>query len=127
MPEFHRKVSCTFCGPTPASKLTSSIAISRRIATDTGGKRGPVSSRSQQDRFRRPEREPPTGMGGGMGGGHVDRDVASANNVGVPPTVPSFGFSVPIPGMFPPGFMMGGAQAGSGGSAQPPPPGQGGN
>ncbi|KAI9041705.1 Nrd1 complex RNA-binding subunit [Aspergillus affinis] len=103
----------------------SSKAISRRIATDTGGKRGPVSSRTQQDRFRRPE--PPTGMGGGMGGGHADRDVASANNVGVPPTVPSFGFSVPIPGMFPPGFMMGGAQAGSGGSAQPPPPGQGGN
>ncbi|PWY86338.1 hypothetical protein BO94DRAFT_585931 [Aspergillus sclerotioniger CBS 115572] len=104
----------------------SSKAISRRIATDTGGKRGPVSSRSQQDRFRRPEREgPPTGMGLG---GSVERDIPNANNVGVPPAVPGFGFSFPGMPMFPPGFMMGGAQAGaSGGVAQPPPPGQGGN
>lgn len=96
--------------------LLSIIAISRRIATDTGGKRGPVSSRTQQDRFRRPERENPPGPGG-----QGDRDTASVNNVGVPPAVPGFGFSFPGMPMFPPGFMMGGAQAGS----QPPPPGQG--
>ncbi|ODM19913.1 hypothetical protein SI65_04899 [Aspergillus cristatus] len=94
----------------------SSKAISRRIATDTGGKRGPVSSRTQQDRFRRPERENPPGPGG-----QGDRDAANVNNVGVPPAVPGFGFSFPGMPMFPPGFMMGGAQAGS----QPPPPGQG--
>ncbi|GKZ50446.1 hypothetical protein AbraIFM66951_003583 [Aspergillus brasiliensis] len=103
----------------------SSKAISRRIATDTGGKRGPVSSRTQQDRFRRPERD---GSANGMGmGGSVERDIPNANNVGVPPAVPGFGFSFPGMPMFPPGFMMGGAQAGSGGAAQPPPPGQGSN
>ncbi|KAI9933355.1 hypothetical protein ASPWEDRAFT_30196 [Aspergillus wentii DTO 134E9] len=101
----------------------SSKAISRRIATDTGGKRGPVSSRTQQDRFRRPERD--NNPGPGMGG-QADRDMPSVNNVGVPPAVPGFGFSFPGMPMFPPGFMMGGAQAGSNtGSAQPPPPGQG--
>ncbi|EHA28610.1 hypothetical protein CBS115989_1628 [Aspergillus niger] len=104
----------------------SSKAISRRIATDTGGKRGPVSSRTQQDRFRRPERDGPAN-GMGMGGGSVERDIPNANNVGVPPAVPGFGFSFPGMPMFPPGFMMGGAQAGSGGAAQPPPPGQGSN
>ncbi|PYH98361.1 hypothetical protein BO71DRAFT_406191 [Aspergillus ellipticus CBS 707.79] len=105
----------------------SSKAISRRIATDTGGKRGPVSSRTQQDRFRRQDREgpPPAGM---APGGSADRDIPNANNVGVPPAVPGFGFSFPGMPMFPPGFMMGGPQAGSsGGSAQPPPPGQGSN
>ncbi|GKZ31533.1 hypothetical protein AbraIFM66950_012258 [Aspergillus brasiliensis] len=103
----------------------SSKAISRRIATDTGGKRGPVSSRTQQDRFRRPERD---GSANGMGmGGSVEREIPNANNVGVPPAVPGFGFSFPGMPMFPPGFMMGGAQAGSGGAAQPPPPGQGSN
>ncbi|KAF9885603.1 hypothetical protein FE257_012694 [Aspergillus nanangensis] len=110
----------------------SSKAISRRIATDTGGKRGPISSRTQQERFRpRQERDgAPAGMGGGGNGGHggpPDREVSSANNVGVPPAVPGFGFSFPGMPMFPPGFMMGGAQAGSGSSTQPPPPGQGGN
>ncbi|KKK16066.1 hypothetical protein P175DRAFT_0436733 [Aspergillus ochraceoroseus IBT 24754] len=104
----------------------SSKAISRRIATDTGGKRGPISSRAQQDRPRRPEREgPPMGMGVG---GQPDRDASNMNNVGVPPAVPGFGFSFPGMPMFPPGFMMGGAQAGASGSTtQPPPPGQGGN
>jgi protein NRD1 len=103
------------------------IAISRRIATDTGGKRGPVSSRTQQDRFRRPERDgQPGGMGPGGPGPHEGRDPSAVNNVGVPPAVPGFGFSFPGMHMFPPGFMMGGAQAGSsGGSSQPPPPGQG--
>ncbi|RHZ49687.1 Nrd1 complex RNA-binding subunit [Aspergillus thermomutatus] len=105
----------------------SSKAISRRIATDTGGKRGPVSSRTQQDRFRRPERDgQPGGMGPGGPGPHEGRDPSAVNNVGVPPAVPGFGFSFPGMHMFPPGFMMGGAQAGSsGGSTQPPPPGQG--
>lgn len=108
-------------------KLTPSSAISRRIATDTGGKRGPISSRTQQDRFRRPEREnqPAPGNGGG-GSGPADREAPAVNNVGVPPAVPGFGFSFPGMPMFPPGFMMGGAQAGpTGGSTQPPPPGQG--
>ncbi|KAB8199313.1 hypothetical protein BDV34DRAFT_207084 [Aspergillus parasiticus] len=107
----------------------SSKAISRRIATDTGGKRGPISSRTQQDRFPRPDRDGPSArMGPGGHGGQPDRDISNANNVGVPPAVPGFGFSFPGMPMFPPGFMMGGAQAGtSSGSAQPPPPGQGGN
>lgn len=106
----------------------SSKAISRRIATDTGGKRGPVSSRTQQDRFRRPDRDgqgppgqgggPGTGAGAGAGqgapgsgpGGAPDREAPGVNNVGVPPAVPGFGFSFPGMPMFPPGFMMGGAQ-----------------
>ncbi|KAL3445501.1 hypothetical protein BJX65DRAFT_146604 [Aspergillus insuetus] len=93
----------------------SSKAISRRIATDTGGKRGPVSTRVSNDRPPRRDRDgPPMG------------DPNSANNVGVPPAVPGFGFSFPGMPMFPPGFMMGGAQ-GAGGAAQPPAPGQGGN
>lgn len=105
----------------------SSKAISRRIATDTGGRRGPISSRTQQDgrqdnRFRRPERENYSGPGGQQ----PEHDAPNVNNVGVPPAVPGFGFSFPGMPMFPPGFMMGGAQAGStGGSSQPPPPGQG--
>ncbi|KAL3459860.1 hypothetical protein BJX64DRAFT_264252 [Aspergillus heterothallicus] len=93
----------------------SSKAISRRIATDTGGKRGPVSTRVSNDRPPRRDRDGPP-----MGG-----DPNSANNVGVPPAVPGFGFSFPGMPMFPPGFMMGGAQGA--GAAQPPPPGQGGN
>ncbi|KAF7593166.1 hypothetical protein BBP40_011879 [Aspergillus hancockii] len=107
----------------------SSKAISRRIATDTGGKRGPISSRTQQDRFTRPDRDgPPARMGPGGHGGQPDRDIPNTNNVGVPPAVPGFGFSFPGMPMFPPGFMMGGAQTGTpSGSAQPPPPGQGGN
>ncbi|KAL2830356.1 hypothetical protein BJY01DRAFT_119488 [Aspergillus pseudoustus] len=93
----------------------SSKAISRRIATDTGGKRGPVSTRVSNDRPPRRDRDGPPMA-----------DPNSANNVGVPPAVPGFGFSFPGMPMFPPGFMMGGAQ-GAGGAAQPPPPGQGGN
>ncbi|PLN77083.1 hypothetical protein BDW42DRAFT_177491 [Aspergillus taichungensis] len=107
----------------------SSKAISRRIATDTGGKRGPVSSRTQQDRGgRRPEHADPQGgkpVGPGGPSGSVDRDTSGVGNIGVPPAVPGFGFSFPGMPMFPPGFMMGGA--GAGGSSQPPPPGQGGN
>ncbi|KAL4870180.1 hypothetical protein BDV12DRAFT_166331 [Aspergillus spectabilis] len=88
----------------------SSKAISRRIATDTGGKRGPVSTRVQHDRPPRRDRDgPPMG------------DPNSVNNVGVPPPVPGFGFSFPGMPMFPPGFMMGGAQ---GNATQPSPPGQ---
>ncbi|KAL4771692.1 hypothetical protein BDW60DRAFT_217046 [Aspergillus nidulans var. acristatus] len=89
----------------------SSKAISRRIATDTGGKRGPVSTRVQHDRPPRRERDGPQ-----MG------DTSNANNVGVPPAVPGFGFSFPGMPLFPPGFMMGGAQPGN--PSQPPPPGQ---
>ncbi|KAL1998160.1 hypothetical protein VTN02DRAFT_6744 [Thermoascus thermophilus] len=107
----------------------SSKAISRRMATDQGGKRGPQSSRSQHERFRRQERGADShGAGGNAGGAatNADRDASNANNVGVPPAVPGFGFSFPGMPMFPPGFMMGGAQAGSSTStSQPPPPGQG--
>ncbi|GAD99445.1 RNA binding protein Nrd1 [Paecilomyces variotii No. 5] len=104
----------------------SSKAISRRMATDKGGQRGPQSSRSQHDRFGGRPRERGMdnhGHGGPPGpGGHPDRDPSNAN-VGVPPAVPGFGFSFPGVPMFPPGFMMGGAQ-GSSSPAQPPPPGQ---
>jgi protein NRD1 len=97
------------------------------MATDQGGKRGPQSSRLVHDRFRRPERgmDNHSSAVGGMGvpGGNADRDPSNANNPGVPPAVPGFGFSFPGMPMFPPGFMMGGAQPGT--SAQPPPPGQG--
>ncbi|KAG0157996.1 hypothetical protein PDIDSM_5509 [Penicillium digitatum] len=72
----------------------SSKAISRRIATDTGGKRGPISTRTnpnpQDARFggRRPERD---GYGGGpqMGGGELD--MPNMNNQGAAPAVPSYG------------------------------------
>ncbi|KAL3470392.1 hypothetical protein BJX99DRAFT_50275 [Aspergillus californicus] len=90
----------------------SSKAISRRIATDTGGKRGPVSTRVSHDRPRRDGRDQEGPMIG---------EQPNVNNVGVPPAVPGFGFSFPGMPLFPPGFMMGGAQ---GGGAQPPPPGQ---
>ncbi|KAI9670167.1 MAG: hypothetical protein M1817_004504 [Caeruleum heppii] len=71
----------------------SSKAISRRMATDQGGKTGPRSSRGGNEgagRFRRndrpdyPEREP-------------------AGTVGVPPAVPGFGFQFPT---FPNGMPM---------------------
>lgn len=83
-----------------------------------------MSSRTQQDRFRRPERDgqgsgqgqgqgqgpgPGPGAGAGQGSG-PDREAPGVNNVGVPPAVPGFGFSFPGMPMFPPGFMMGGAQ-----------------
>ncbi|KAJ5813860.1 hypothetical protein N7504_010515 [Penicillium tannophilum] len=102
----------------------SSKAISRRIATDTGGKRGPISTRTQGDRFtggRRPERD-------GFGGGHHsgppqgDRDMPNNVNSAVPPAVPAYGFSFPGMPMLPPGFMMG---QGSMQTSQPPAPGQG--
>ena len=76
-----------------------------------------MSTRNPERGFRRPEREGP-GPGGPDGPG--DRDGPNAN-VGVPPAVPGFGFQFPGMQMFPPGFMMGGAQ---GGQSQPPPPGQ---
>ncbi|MCJ1450305.1 hypothetical protein MMC28_000635 [Mycoblastus sanguinarius] len=87
----------------------SSKAISRRMQTDKGGQQGPRSTRDgpsnpQPQRYRQqPERN--------------DRD---ANNIGVSPAVPHFGFQ--FPGMpngfqFPPGFVMPGTPT------QPPPPG----
>jgi protein NRD1 len=95
------------------------------MATDQGGKRGPQSSRTQTDRsFRRPERGMDMNNGGGMYGGMggSDRDYANTANPAVPPAVPGFGFQLPGMPMFPPGFMLGGAQPGS--TPQPPPPGQ---
>lgn len=101
----------------------SSKAISRRMATDQGGKRGPQSSRTQPERFRRQERDMNNGGGGGggmYGGG--ERDYSSATNPAVAPAVPGFGFQLPGMPIFPQGFMLGGAQPGS--TPQPPPPGQ---
>lgn len=110
----------------------SSKAISRRIATDTGGRRGPISSRGQPERggyggggFRRQDRD---GYGGGPTAGpgpQGERDMANVNNPAVPPAVPAYGFNFANMPMLPPGFMMGGAQAGSMPNSQPPPPGQG--
>ncbi|KAJ5906291.1 uncharacterized protein N7473_003207 [Penicillium subrubescens] len=113
----------------------SSKAISRRIATDTGGKRGPISTRGG------PEQGPPQQRFGGGGRGRSDRDgygghsqggqgqdqhdMSAAGNPGVPPAVPAYGFNFPgMPAMpfLPPGYMMGNAQTPS---SQPPPPGQG--
>ncbi|KAF7712470.1 Uncharacterized protein PECH_003270 [Penicillium ucsense] len=114
----------------------SSKAISRRIATDTGGRRGPISSRGGH------EQGPPRfggggrgrfdrdGHGGGSHGSHgqghdQQQDMMGAQNPGVPPAVPAYGFNFPgMPAMpfLPPGFMMGNAQQPG---SQPPPPGQG--
>ncbi|KAJ5482462.1 hypothetical protein N7475_001274 [Penicillium sp. IBT 31633x] len=106
----------------------SSKAISRRIATDTGGKRGPISTRTNPNhdtRFggRRPERD---GYGGAphMGGGQGELEMPNLNNQGVAPAVPSYGFNFASMPMLPPGFMLGGAQGGMPG-AQPPSGGQG--
>ncbi|KAJ5191446.1 uncharacterized protein N7498_010431 [Penicillium cinerascens] len=110
----------------------SSKAISRRIATDTGGKRGPQSSRggpTNEQRFggggRRQERDgfggPPNANSAPQG----DRDMSNMNNPAVPPAVPAYGFNFASMPMLPPGFMMGGAQAGQMPGSQPPPPGQG--
>ncbi|KAJ5095194.1 hypothetical protein N7532_007485 [Penicillium argentinense] len=110
----------------------SSKAISRRIATDTGGKRGPVSSRTQSDRFGGNGGNGGGGGGGGGGGrrqdrdgygghhGGPDHDTSSANNPAVAPAVPSYGFNFASMPMLPPGFMMGGAQAGGMPTTQPP-------
>ncbi|OOQ83871.1 RNA binding protein Nrd1 [Penicillium brasilianum] len=114
----------------------SSKAISRRIATDTGGKRGPISTRGGPE-----QAPPPQQRFGGGGRGRFDRDgfggpsqggqgqdqhdMSGAPNPGVPPAVPAYGFNFPgMPAMpfLPPGYMMGNAQAPS---TQPPPPGQG--
>ncbi|KAJ5698274.1 hypothetical protein N7462_000279 [Penicillium macrosclerotiorum] len=121
----------------------SSKAISRRIATDTGGKRGPVSSRGQNpDRFAgsgagagagagagggrgRPDRDAYGGAPNPGGPGRNDRDMSTVNNPAVAPAVPAYGFNFASMPMLPPGFMMGGAQAGAMPTTQPPPPGQG--
>ncbi|PGH18854.1 hypothetical protein AJ79_00267 [Helicocarpus griseus UAMH5409] len=108
----------------------SSKAISRRMATDQGGKRGPQSTRTnmEPERFRRPHRGPPPSHMdhshdhgyGDRNGNSNDRNDANANNanaIGVPPAVPGFGFSFPGMPMFPPGFMMGGAAGATGAAA----------
>jgi len=100
----------------------SSKAISRRMATDQGGKRGPQSSRTnphgERDRgFRRNDRH--EGGSGGGGGSGQDRDhAANPNNIGVPPAVPGFGFNFPGMPNFAQNFMMGGQ--GSLAGQQPP-------
>jgi protein NRD1 len=97
----------------------SSKAISRRIATDTGGKRGPISTRTnpnpnQDARFGgRRERE---------GYGAPEPEMPNMNNPSVAPAVPAYGFNFASMPMLPPGFMMGqGSMPGS----QPPSGGQG--
>ncbi|KAJ5908008.1 hypothetical protein N7495_000690 [Penicillium taxi] len=129
----------------------SSKAISRRIATDTGGRRGPISTRQPNDRgfggnqndrgFGNQTND--RGFGGGndrFGGarrqdrGNYDAPAGNpggrgtpdmnANNPSVPPPVPAYGFNFPGMPMLPPGFMMGGAQAAMP-STQAPAPGQG--
>ncbi|CAG8192590.1 unnamed protein product [Penicillium salamii] len=93
----------------------SSKAISRRIATDTGGKRGPISTRQPQSnpnteaRFGRRERD-------GYGMGEPEMNM---NNPGVAPAVPAYGFNFASMPMLPP-FMMGQGMPG-----QPPSNGQG--
>ncbi|KAM5444709.1 hypothetical protein MferCBS31731_000164 [Microsporum ferrugineum] len=104
----------------------SSKAISRRMATDQGGKRGPQSSRYSHERFRRNERGGDDGHNNSSG--DHDRDAASgpnANAIGVPPAVPGFGFSFPGMPMFPPGFILPGTQPSTTGApSQPPAQGQ---
>lgn len=93
------------------------------MATDSGGKRGPQSSRTQGDRFRR-DRGMDMGNGGGMYGGGAEHEAPNLSNPAVAPAVPGFGFQFPGMPMLPPGFpMLGGGQPGS--TPQPPPPGQG--
>lgn len=103
----------------------SSKAISRRIATDTGGKRGPISTRTNPNhdaRFgRRPDRD---GYGAPHMGGQGEHDLSNMSNQGAAPAVPSYGFNFASMPMLPPGFMLGGAQGGMPG-AQPPSSGQG--
>jgi protein NRD1 len=92
------------------------------MATDSGGKRGPQSSRTQGDGFRRRDRGMDMPNGGGMYGGGQDHEGPNLSNPAVAPAVPGFGFQFPGMPMLPPGFMLGG-QPGS--APQPPPPGQG--
>jgi protein NRD1 len=104
----------------------SSKAISRRIATDTGGKRGPISTRqpgpnpnpNHDARFGgRRERD---GYGAPMGE-PSQGDMSNMSNPGVAPAVPPYGFNFASMPMLPPGFMMGQGMPGS----QPPSGGQG--
>lgn len=117
------KLSPTLSGSFTSTLAYNLIAISRRMATDKGGQQGPRSTRdapsssnansnsnsnsTSTSRFRQPERN--------------DRE---ANNIGVSPAVPGFGFQFPgMPNgmpMFPHGFVIPGTTP-----AQPPPPGAG--
>lgn len=106
------------------------IAISRRMATDQGGKRGPQSSRPYQERFRRNDRggHADDGPPGPNNQADRDRDNSSnpnANTVQVPPAVPGFGFSFPGMPMFPTGFMLPNAQQANTSASGTPQPGQG--
>ena len=102
------------------SFIILSTAISRRMATDQGGKRGPQSSRGDnhgssrsdgRNRFRNGYDERDRDRDSSQ------RDVSTTassnpnpNTIGVPPPVPGFGFNFAnMPNgmpMFPPGFMM---------------------
>jgi protein NRD1 len=106
----------------------SSKAISRRIATDTGGKRGPISTRTGPNpdpRAPNPDSRGPNpdprfgGRREREGYGGSENDMPNMNNQGVPPAVPPYGFNFASMPMLPPGFMMGGGQGGMPGS-QPP-------
>jgi hypothetical protein len=93
-------------------------AISRRMATDQGGKRGPQSSRGGNHGSSRPNDRPRFSHDN-------DRPTSSDNtntNTTTPPQIPGYNFNFAnLPGsmqmpMFPPGFMMPGMppQNGSG-------------
>ena len=93
----------------------SPTAISRRMATDQGGKRGPQSSRvgnhgsSRSDRFGRVDDDYQHNIQDNIAN-NTSISGGNPNNIGVPPPVPGFGFTFPtLPNgmpMFPPGFMM---------------------
>ena len=96
------------------------------MATDSGGKRGPQSSRENRER-EQALRQNDNGRSGSYSKNNGDYDNRNDNrgsngtNIGgVPPPVPGFGFNfsgMPNMPMFPPGFLNAGA-------GQPPPPGQ---
>ncbi|KAJ5117802.1 hypothetical protein N7448_011434 [Penicillium atrosanguineum] len=87
----------------------SSKAISRRIATGIGGKRGPQSSRGPltTERFGGGRRH-----GFGNAPSNERKSSNQADNPSVPPPVPAYGFNLASMPMLPPAFTMGG-QAGS--------------
>lgn len=111
------------CDISPSASLNSAFfliallptAISRRMATDQGGKRGPQSSRGGNHGSNHNEYDRPRQNGDRYDRDDGDRQNSSSsginpNTVGVPPPVPGFGFTFPtMPNgmpMFPPGFMM---------------------
>ncbi|PGH23147.1 hypothetical protein AJ80_02778 [Polytolypa hystricis UAMH7299] len=126
----------------------SSKAISRRMATDQGGKRGPISSRAgfggaprggggggggpehyRRDHHHRMDHDSGSAHSSGGAGGAGDRSGdnsanSNPNAIGVPPAVPGFGFQFPGIPMFPSGFMLGAAAGAQTGSSSSTPTGQ---